>query len=118
MTSSKYWPKSRRGKNPYSSVHLVISLVELFQVHLFYSDKVLSSFSSTGSSEFAIPVFSQMLFLIFFPTMALVSRINLKKRIKILLFGLLCWFSFILIQFLAIATTLGLGLNVTPGSYV
>ena len=91
---------------------------KLLQVHLFYSDKVLSSFSSTGSSEFAIPVFSQMLFLIFFPTMALVSRINLKKRIKILLFGLLCWFSFILIQFLAIATTLGLGLNVSPGSYV
>jgi len=90
----------------------------LSQVNLYYSEKALSSFSGNVSHEFAIPVFSQMLFLIFFPTMALVSRINLKKRIKILVYGILCWFSFILIQVLGIGITLGLGLNVSPETYV
>ena len=90
----------------------------LSPVNLYYSEKALSSFSGNVSHEFAIPVFSQMLFLIFFPTMALVSRINLKKRIKILFYGMLCWLSFILIQVLGIGITLGLGLNVSPESYV
>jgi cellulose synthase/poly-beta-1,6-N-acetylglucosamine synthase-like glycosyltransferase len=50
----------------------------------------------------SIPIYPQLIFLIFFPTIALVSRISLKKRVQFLSFGLLCFTAFIMITFLTV----------------
>jgi cellulose synthase/poly-beta-1,6-N-acetylglucosamine synthase-like glycosyltransferase len=52
--------------------------------------------------ESAPPIIPQILFLIFFPTFALASRINLKMRAKFLAFGIIAFFFFIVIQFFTI----------------
>jgi cellulose synthase/poly-beta-1,6-N-acetylglucosamine synthase-like glycosyltransferase len=49
-----------------------------------------------------VPVYAQLIFLIFFPTMAITSRINIKKRIQFISFGLLCFSCFVAIQLLTI----------------
>jgi cellulose synthase/poly-beta-1,6-N-acetylglucosamine synthase-like glycosyltransferase len=51
------------------------------------------------------PVIPQILFLIFFPTFAFGSRINLKMRAKFLAFGIIGFLLFILIQFFTITVT-------------
>jgi cellulose synthase/poly-beta-1,6-N-acetylglucosamine synthase-like glycosyltransferase len=86
-------------------------------VQVLYSERAFSSISGIMSYESAIPVFSQILFLIFFPTIALTARINPRMRAKILLFGLLCFFAFILTQLLLIVIILGYDLSIPPESY-
>ncbi len=49
-----------------------------------------------------IPIYPQLIFLIFFPTIAIASRINIKKRLQFLSFGLLCFCAFIVLEFLTI----------------
>jgi cellulose synthase/poly-beta-1,6-N-acetylglucosamine synthase-like glycosyltransferase len=60
------------------------------------------------------PVYTQLLFLIFFPTLAITCRINFKMRSKILLFGALCFLVFIVSQFLIIVTMFTLNIFTTP----
>ena len=54
-----------------------------------------------------IPVYAQLIFLIFFPTMAITSRINLKKRVQFVSFGLLCFSCFVAIELLTVFIPLG-----------
>jgi cellulose synthase/poly-beta-1,6-N-acetylglucosamine synthase-like glycosyltransferase len=56
------------------------------------------------ASEIAVvvPVFVQLIFLIFFPTIAIASRISIKKRIQFISFGIMCFSVFILIELLTI----------------
>lgn len=49
-----------------------------------------------------VPIYVQLIFLIFFPTIAITSRINIKKRIQFLSFGLMCFSSFIMIELLSV----------------
>jgi biofilm PGA synthesis N-glycosyltransferase PgaC len=65
----------------------------------------------SSASRLTLPMYSQILFLVFFPTVALTARINLKMRAKFLLFGVLCFLAFIVTEFLTIATIITLGLN-------
>jgi cellulose synthase/poly-beta-1,6-N-acetylglucosamine synthase-like glycosyltransferase len=60
------------------------------------------------------PVYTQLLFLIFFPTLAITCRIDFKMRSKILLFGGLCFLVFIVSQFLIIVTMFALNIFTTP----
>ena len=63
------------------------------------------------------PVVPQVLFLIFFPTFACASRINLKMRAKFLALGTICFLLFIFIQFVTLAfanTFLPLNLDDAP----
>jgi cellulose synthase/poly-beta-1,6-N-acetylglucosamine synthase-like glycosyltransferase len=63
------------------------------------------------------PILPQTLFLTFFLTYAFASRINLKMRAKFLAFGIVAFFSFILIQFFTITITGAfLGLNISSDS--
>ena len=59
------------------------------------------------------PVYTQLLFLIFFPTLAITCRIDFKMRSKILLFGGLCFLVFIVSQFLIIVTMFTLNIFTT-----
>jgi cellulose synthase/poly-beta-1,6-N-acetylglucosamine synthase-like glycosyltransferase len=65
-----------------------------------------------------LPIYLQLLFLIFFPTIAVTSRITFKMRAKILSFGLLSFVLFIIVQFLTIVILLGTGLVELPMSDV
>ena len=49
-----------------------------------------------------VPIYVQLIFLIFFPTTAIASRINVKKRIQFLSFGLLCLSAFVIIVLLTV----------------
>ena len=49
-----------------------------------------------------VPVYAQLIFLIFFPTMSVTARINTKKRIQFISFGLLCFCCFVAIELLTI----------------
>jgi cellulose synthase/poly-beta-1,6-N-acetylglucosamine synthase-like glycosyltransferase len=99
--------------------YVLVNMIEYsFPMETFYLDRALFSVTETTVHEFTLPLFSQILFLIFFPAMAFTSRINLRMRAKILLFGLFCFFAFIVSQFLVISSILVLGLDVRPESYV
>ena len=49
-----------------------------------------------------VPIYPQLIFLIFFPTIAIASRINIKKRLQFLSFGLLCFCAFVILEFLTV----------------
>jgi cellulose synthase/poly-beta-1,6-N-acetylglucosamine synthase-like glycosyltransferase len=68
-------------------------------------------------NEVTPPVYTQMLFLIFFPTLAITCRVNLKMRLKILLFGALCFLAFIILQFLIAVIMNEFGIF-TPSSFI
>ena len=59
---------------------------------------------SVGSirNEISPPIYTQLLFLIFFPVIAITCRINFIMRLKILFFGASCFLVFIISQFLII----------------
>jgi hypothetical protein len=54
-----------------------------------------------------IPIYVQLTFLIFFPTIAIVSRINFKRRIQFMLFGLLCFSVFVAVVLLSLFVLVG-----------
>jgi cellulose synthase/poly-beta-1,6-N-acetylglucosamine synthase-like glycosyltransferase len=60
------------------------------------------------------PVYTQLLFLIFFPTLAITSRINFEMRLKILLFGALSFLVFVVSQFVIMVTMFTLNIFSTP----
>jgi cellulose synthase/poly-beta-1,6-N-acetylglucosamine synthase-like glycosyltransferase len=49
-----------------------------------------------------VPIYPQLIFLIFFPTIAIAARINIKKRMQFLSFGLLCFCAFVILEFLTV----------------
>jgi cellulose synthase/poly-beta-1,6-N-acetylglucosamine synthase-like glycosyltransferase len=49
-----------------------------------------------------VPIYPQLIFLIFFPTIAIVSRINTKKRMQFLSFGLFSFAAFVMVEFLTV----------------
>ena len=55
-----------------------------------------------------IPIYVQLIFLIFFPTTAIASRINIKKRIQFLSFGLACFSVFVILEVLTVLVPLDL----------
>jgi cellulose synthase/poly-beta-1,6-N-acetylglucosamine synthase-like glycosyltransferase len=68
-------------------------------------------------NEITPPIYTQMLFLIFFPVIAITCRINLKIRSKILFFGALCFLVFIVSQFLLIVILYTFGIF-TSASFI
>jgi len=55
-----------------------------------------------------IPIYVQLIFLIFFPTTAIASRIDIKKRMQFLSFGLICFLAFVIIELIAVFLPLDL----------
>jgi cellulose synthase/poly-beta-1,6-N-acetylglucosamine synthase-like glycosyltransferase len=62
--------------------------------------------TDTGPVTFDLPVIGQMLFLIFFPTITVTARINMKMRLRLLAFGIVCFLLFIAAQLIIIAASL------------
>ncbi|MDE1815077.1 MAG: glycosyltransferase [Thaumarchaeota archaeon] len=59
--------------------------------------------------QFSIPMQTQILFLIFFPSLAVSTRAAIKTRMKVLLFWPVCMIGLVLIQFLVIVTMMATG---------
>lgn len=59
-----------------------------------------------GPITFDLPIIGQMLFLVFFPTIAVTARINMKMRLKLLAFGMVCFLLFVVVQLIIITSSL------------
>jgi cellulose synthase/poly-beta-1,6-N-acetylglucosamine synthase-like glycosyltransferase len=96
---------------------LLRNMLELSGYQSFYSNGFLVFTNVNSLAEIRLPVIIQILFLIFFPTFAAVSRINLKLRAEFLLFGAMCFLLFIVIQFLTIISANTLGIKIDGSSF-
>lgn len=88
----------------------IISLEEQMLQSIFHFFGITSTFVNGAlyaeilgsNTAVSIPIYPQLIFLIFFPTIAFVSRISIKKRVQFLSFGLLCFSAFVMISFLTV----------------
>jgi cellulose synthase/poly-beta-1,6-N-acetylglucosamine synthase-like glycosyltransferase len=85
-------------------------MLHFFHISYFYVHERFFVGSIAPSHEITLPIYTQILFFIFFPTIAITSRTNPITRLKILSFGALCFVVFTTSQFLTIATMLVLGI--------
>lgn len=76
------------------------SIFNFFSISHTFMDGTMYAQILGSNIPMTIPIFPQLIFLIFFPTIALVARINIKKRAQFLSFGLLCFIAFVMIVFL------------------
>ncbi len=99
-----------------AEAQILNNMLHFFQIPSFLVGGDLFVGSSSSPSKTSLPIFAQFIFLIFFPTLAVTSRVNFKMRAKILLFGLLCFLVVIVAQFLAILATLAMGIIASPAT--
>jgi cellulose synthase/poly-beta-1,6-N-acetylglucosamine synthase-like glycosyltransferase len=90
-------------------------MLYFFQIPLFLSQEKLTLFMGDdvqeGVLKIKLPLQLQILFLIFFPTLAATTKSTLKKRIRILSIGVLCFFSYIVSLFLLTLVFYGFDAN-------
>ena len=96
----------------------LVNMLSFFNIESFILGGDLFVGTSGSSIKTTLPIYLQLLFLIFFPTIAITSRINFKMRAKILSFGLLSFAVFIIVQFLTIVILLTSGIIALPMSSV
>jgi cellulose synthase/poly-beta-1,6-N-acetylglucosamine synthase-like glycosyltransferase len=90
------------------NIHDLISLEEQILQSMFHFFNITTTFIDgalyaqiLGSyTAVSLPIYPQLIFLAFFPTIAIASRINIKKRMHFMSFGLLCFLAFLVITFL------------------
>lgn len=85
------------------------SALELLYIDSYLSAEGLYVRTIDGWTNFHPSVVAQLLFLIFFPTMAITSRTNLKIRMSLIMFGLLCFLFFIALHLLMIIASIVIG---------
>ncbi len=91
-------------------IHDLISVEEQILQNMFHFFNITTTFVDgalyaqiLGShTAVSLPIYPQLIFLVFFPTIAIASRINVKKRMHFLSFGLLCFSAFVMIAFLTV----------------
>ena len=76
--------------------------LELFNIASYTSPAGLYVIIIDEWASFPLSGVAQLLFLIFFPTMAITSRTNFKIRARLLMFGLLCFVFYIALHILMI----------------
>lgn len=89
----------------------LISILQFFQIQSYYLDGDLFIGNIYAAEHFIIPEFTHTLFLIFFPSVMLATRASLTIRLKFIFYGVLCFISFILLEFLMILIMGGLGIG-------
>jgi cellulose synthase/poly-beta-1,6-N-acetylglucosamine synthase-like glycosyltransferase len=75
----------------------ILSALDALNIPAFISKsgQLFVGENTTGATKINLPIYVQLLFLIFFPSLAFTARANFTSRAKIMLFGLLCFFAFI-----------------------
>lgn len=82
-----------------------LNLLELLYIDAYRSADLYVR-TMTGWATFSYPVVAQLLFLIFFPTMAITARTDFKKRMRLIVFGLLCFLFFMALQIVMIMASI------------
>jgi cellulose synthase/poly-beta-1,6-N-acetylglucosamine synthase-like glycosyltransferase len=82
--------------------HMLQSIFHFFSITYTHVDGVLYAEILGSSTAVSFPIYPQLIFLVFFPTIAIVSRINIRKRMYFLSFWLLCFSAFVVIIFLTV----------------
>lgn len=77
-------------------------IFHFFNIPYTFIDGILYAQFLGSNTAVSIPIYPQLIFLIFFPTIAFASRINIKKRVQFLSFGLLCLLAFVLVEFVTV----------------
>ena len=96
-------------------IQIMAKMLEFVHISSFQIGGFFFVGNMASASEIVLPVYTEILFLIFFPTFAITARINLKRRLKFLECGVLCFFVFLLVQFLAIVVMNMLSILSTTG---
>ena len=78
------------------------NMFDFFSITYIFRDGALYAQILGSNNAVSIPIYPQLIFLIFFPTIAIASRINIKKRMQFLAYGILCFSAFIVINFLTV----------------
>jgi cellulose synthase/poly-beta-1,6-N-acetylglucosamine synthase-like glycosyltransferase len=78
------------------------SMLDFFNITYIFRDEALFAQILGSNTAVSIPIYPQLIFLIFFPTIAIASRINVKKRMQFLAYGILCFSAFVMINFLTV----------------
>jgi cellulose synthase/poly-beta-1,6-N-acetylglucosamine synthase-like glycosyltransferase len=86
---------------------ILIDMLRLLNIPAYTVGEAFYVGAVTPSSRIILPINTEIIFLIFFPTVAITGRINLRNRTKFLAYGIACFFAFTLIQFLTIIITYG-----------
>ena len=91
-------------------IRILSTALDIIGIPSFILDGNLYVGSIYSPTKISIPLYTQTLFLMFFPTVAISSRIRLAARAKILSFGLLLFCLFIVIQFITIIIMVEIGM--------
>jgi cellulose synthase/poly-beta-1,6-N-acetylglucosamine synthase-like glycosyltransferase len=96
----------------------LVLMINFVQMPAFYSEGSLfvGDESPPSRINLSIATYAQILFLMFFSTVAVISRSSIETRLRISFFGLVCFFVFILSQFLTIIIIHSLGIIVSDAS--
>jgi poly-beta-1,6-N-acetyl-D-glucosamine synthase len=97
---------------------LLVSMLHFLDIPSFYANGNIFVGTARPPPKINPPVYWEIIFLIFFPTVAVTARINFTMRIKILLFGILYFSVFILSQFLIIVIIYELGITDSLQSFI
>jgi len=93
----------------------LLGLLQFLQVPAYYLDGDLFIGSIYSAEQFMPTTYTHTLFLIFFCSVALVTRANITIRLKFLFYGFLCFLSFIVIQLAIILIMNGTGIGTSIG---
>lgn len=88
--------------------HALLYMLHFFKLPSYIVNQSLFGGSSYMPSDITPPVKTQTLFLIFFPSIAFATSAAFSKRLKLLGFGILCFFGLVLTQFLITAVMIAL----------
>lgn len=89
--------------------HALTYVLNFVHIPAFIANGNLFVGQIPDTSKVTLPLYAQLLFLAFFPAVAITSRASMIMRAKILLFGLACFSVFIGIEFLTITTMFEIG---------
>lgn len=90
---------------------IIVGILQTLKIPSFYSDGSVLVGSIYAPLKFNITAYTQIFFLIFFPTVAVTARTSIKIRMKLLSSGVLCFFLFIIVEFLVMFAMIAPGIN-------
>lgn len=100
--------------NPYlqdTENQILVWMLHFFKLPAYIDNQSVFGGSSFMPADFTPPTKTQTLFLIFFPSIAAATGAAAEKRLKLILFGVACFFGLVVSQFLV--TSAMISLNIT-----
>lgn len=96
---------------------ILYSMFKFFSIPSFYLEGSLFVGDVASSYKISLAIYTQLLFLTFFPTIAITARTSIGKRLKMLSFGMSYFFASTFLQFLAIVILFSVDNSVLSASF-